>query len=88
MEEYHYVKGHEDYYVKEITYSASLQQMIALIDNSNRCEQYIRLDCYDSAFKNGFIWNHWWQNRHGDEMHNWGSPKGTDGCDCSIGNSM
>ena len=91
LEQHHLVEGHEEAgsYMKVITYSASIQQIIALIDNSIMCKQHIRLKCYGSALKDDIgEWYYWWQNRHGITMYNWGSPKGTYGCDCSTRNGM
>ena len=93
LEQDHYVTGHEDpgSYVKNITYSTSLEQVIALVDNSISCKQYIRLKCFGSLFRGlqgEHRWYHWWQNRHSNKMYNWGAPKGTEGCACSTRKGM
>ena len=84
FEQDHRVVGYEapGNYIKEIIYSAPLQQMIALIDNSIDCKQYIEIKCKQASFGITYI-NHWWQNRNGTKMYNWGAPTGTVGCDCS-----
>ena len=88
LEEDHYVSGYEDpgSYIKEITYSASLQQIVALIDNSTECKQRIEIQCKNASFDYPNTNHHWWQNRDGGVMYNWGAPNGTVGCDCSIRN--
>ena len=88
LEQDHYISGYESpgSYVKGIAYSASLQQVIALVNVSINCTQYIRINCFNAKSKYGSNgWHHWWENRHGSKMYNWGSPKGTEGCSCSIG---
>ena len=88
LEEDHYVSGYEEpgSYVKNITYSTSLQQVIALIDNAIGCKQHINMKCLNSGIHDEQIHHSWWQNRDGDNMYNWGAPMGTDGCDCSTRN--
>ena len=90
MEQAHLVKGYElAGYVKEITYSASLYQVVALVDISINCKQHIELMCYglvDGNEKSDLMY--WWENRYRVIMNNWGSPKGTNGCDCSTRNGM
>ena len=88
LEQEHYVSEYEDpgSYIKEITYSASLQQIIALIDNSINCKQHIEIKCKNAGFSYPYSNHHWWQNRGGGIMYNWGAPTGTVGCDCSTWN--
>ena len=89
LEQDHSVTGFEEpgSYVREIIYSASIQQVIALIDITVGCKQHINLKCFGAHFhsESNEI-HHWWQNRDGDVMYNWGAPTGTDGCDCSTQN--
>ena len=77
-------------YIKEIIYSASLQQIIVLIDNSIDCKQHIEIKCKDATFGYTYTspsdWHHWWQNRNGSKMFNWGAPTGIIGCECSSRN--
>ncbi|XP_072034746.1 contactin-associated protein-like 3B [Amphiura filiformis] len=72
-------------YIKEIVYQASIPQITALIEISTHCEQYIKYECYETAFIYGAVWNVWWVSRDGDNMYNWGSvPTGTSACSCSL----
>ena len=68
----------------------NLQQIIALINQSSGCRQYIRLDCYRAR-----MWNYlegtfipdtpitYWVSRNGSQMVNWGGvDTGVQGCAC------
>ena len=89
LEQKHYVTGYEypGSYVAYITYLASLKHVIALIENSIDCKQHIEIECFNAEFKYAYKNpHHWWKNRNGSVMYNWGSPTGTYGCDCSTRN--
>ena len=65
----------------------TLQQIIALIDQSSGCRQYIRLDCYhvkmwDYGSSTTVPLTHW-VSRNGSQMVNWGGvDTGVQGCAC------
>ena len=71
-------------YRVQIAYDeASIQQLQALTEISESCQQYISYECYNALI---FDWNSlvytWWVSVHGEKMTNWGSPTGTEGCHC------
>jgi len=64
-----------------ITYSASIEQIEALIDISDTCEQYIQNNCSNNALT-GFSY---WTDRNGFEQEYWNGNKSTGerGCACN-----
>ncbi|XP_072025121.1 contactin-associated protein 1-like [Amphiura filiformis] len=87
LEPNHHVNGPEDpgSYVRSITYIyTSLEQIVGLIRISADCRQFIEIKCYGSTFHSGIKLHHYWLDRTGMLMSNWGSPTGTNGCGCSL----
>ncbi|CAG0886204.1 unnamed protein product [Darwinula stevensoni] len=59
-------------YVRNITYEASLKQMVSLIDQSQTCDQYIRYGCLSAALSTGGATQYaWWVDRHGQPQYYW-----------------
>ncbi|XP_071950117.1 neurexin-4-like [Antedon mediterranea] len=56
----------------------SIAQIVALMESSTSCRQYIRYDCRHSNIV-GFGY---WVSRNGTPMYNWASPTGFHGCAC------
>ncbi|XP_071957001.1 contactin-associated protein-like 2 [Antedon mediterranea] len=74
------VNGYEPHgsFVHDITYEMSITQIVALMESSTSCRQYIKYDCTGSiAIPYGF-----WVSRNGSTMYNWGTPTGFYGCAC------
>jgi len=63
-----------------ITYSASIEQMEALIDISDTCEQYIQNNCSNNALTDFAYWT----DRNGIDQEYWNGDKSTgeQGCIC------
>ncbi|XP_071957000.1 neurexin-4-like [Antedon mediterranea] len=74
------VDGYEEKgsFVHDITYEMSIAQIVALMESSTSCRQYIKYDCRESnILKEGY-----WVSRNGTAMYNWASPTGFVGCAC------
>ena len=70
--------------VFNITYSASLSNIIGVIDSSYRCEQRIKTDCWSSRIT-GYSW---FTNRNYEKLSYWpGGPSVGAGCACGISNT-
>ncbi|XP_022106836.1 uncharacterized protein LOC110987964 [Acanthaster planci] len=71
----------------EITYTVSLEKVVALADISEYCEQYISYISHGSVltwFQENLPYG-WWENRFHKKMKNWGgAATGTIGCGCSV----
>ncbi|KAM4688769.1 uncharacterized protein O3C94_006904 isoform 2-T2 [Discoglossus pictus] len=68
-------------YRREVKYNADLAQLHALTEVSERCEQFVRLDCRHIRFiQSG--WG-WWVSWDGRRMDYWGGANpATGGCAC------
>jgi len=75
-------------YSRSIHYSgASLSQLAKLTDVSTHCEQFIKYECYDSAFS-FFNPSAWWVSRDSNKMTYWGGASpGSNKCACGMTNS-
>ncbi|CAG0899657.1 unnamed protein product [Darwinula stevensoni] len=74
-------------YRRNISYGSSMKQMVALIEQSESCEQQIRYDCFMAALTTGLRQYGWWVDRHGDPQYYWdGSNAGEHVCRCGISN--
>ena len=63
-----------------VTYGPSMAQMVALINNSASCCQYLRYDCHHSILGYTGI-DRYWSDRYGNEKNYFpGGPPG--GCPC------
>ena len=84
------VDGYDDHgsYSRSIHYSgASLSQLASLTDVSLHCEQFVKYECYGSAF-----WfkipGSWWVSRDSSQMLYWGGASpGSRKCACGMTNS-
>ena len=69
-------------YEDTINYENHLEQIIAVIDLSETCEQTILNNC------TGNVLSHmgWWTDRGGNKIEYWDGdhPIGTEGCYCSL----
>ena len=83
------VKGYESpgSYKRKIKYDISMEQIVAIIKQSNNCEQFVKYECYHSA-----LWftsqQGWWVSRQGSRMNYWGGAAVNSGkCACGMTNS-
>ncbi|XP_031574453.1 contactin-associated protein-like 2 [Actinia tenebrosa] len=76
-------------YVHKINYhAASMKQIIALIDLSEHCRQYIRFDCIKSRLLNSPNGpsHAFWVSRDGKKQNYWGgATPGSGKCACAMG---
>ena len=85
------VNGHEALgsYQRQIQYDLTMKQIVAIINESGSCEQFIRYKCLGSS-----IWNFrdqqvaWWVSRQGSKMNYWGGAEVDSGkCACGMTNT-
>jgi hypothetical protein len=85
------VDGYEDpgSYMRQIKYDLPIEQIVAVIQQSQWCEQFIKFECYDSAiWYNGRKHFSWWVSRDGAQMNYWGGAAVDSGkCACGMTNS-
>ncbi|XP_072036319.1 uncharacterized protein [Amphiura filiformis] len=74
---------------RPVTYKAPMTHIIALLESSLYCQQFIRWDCHNAP-----IWNNagtqltYWVSRDAEQMLNWGGANtGEEGCLCGAGAS-
>ena len=83
------VYGGPGSYSRNITYDISMEQIVAIINQSQSCRQFIKYECHASVL----LWRHyseygWWVSRGGKKMKYWGGAKpGTNSCACGMTNS-
>ena len=71
-------------YKKSIRYQLTQPQIQAIIQNSKKCVQFIKFECFESDLS-GYTW---WVSAKGQRMKNWGGAGHTvNGCACSLTNS-
>ena len=73
-------------FARNISYrNASMSQIIAIINASERCEQYLKYHCH-ASFINRFGTQYaWWESRDGTKMDYWaGGTAGSMKCACGI----
>ena len=64
-----------------------MEQIVAIIEQSQNCEQFVKYKCHDAGF-----WfsapTSWWVSRDGARMTYWGGAKpGSGKCACGMTNS-
>ena len=75
-------------YRRKINYTISMQQIVAIINQSKKCEQFIKYECYDSKFSYDGVRYSWWVSRQGLKMNYWGGAAANSGkCACGMTNS-
>ncbi|XP_072026204.1 uncharacterized protein [Amphiura filiformis] len=70
-----------------IRYNTEFHQIVALIESSLKCRQYLSLECHHVLIWHNEELINWWVSRDGNKMGNWASPTGTRGCACKLSNS-
>ena len=76
-------------YKRDINYTtASMVQIVSVINASASCEQFIRYDCMNSLLLNDGSPVGWWVSRDGEKMKYWGGATPDSGmCACGINNT-
>ncbi|XP_028403029.1 neurexin-4-like [Dendronephthya gigantea] len=73
-------------YKRKIKYDISMEQIVAIINQSKNCEQFIKYECFHSSlltYSDG-----WWVSRQGSKMNYWGGAAVDSGkCSCGMNNS-
>jgi hypothetical protein len=74
-------------YKRKIEYDISMEQIVAIMKRSKNCEQFIKYECFGSAF-----WfpspKSWWVSRQNSTMNYWGGAAVNSGkCTCGMTNS-
>ena len=65
-----------------------MEQIVAIINQSQRCEQFIKYECHHATFWFSSYHVSWWASRNGTKMMYWGGAKpGSSGCACGMNNS-
>ncbi len=78
-----FVKGYNlpGSYRRKIKYDISTKQIVAIMQQSNNCEQFIRYQCYASVLSG----QAWWVSRQGWRMNYWGGAAVNSGkCACGM----
>ena len=71
-------------YARDIHYNIGMAQIIALIDFSLNCEQFISYDCHNSMINNDRNFASW-TSRQGVDMTHWGGAvQGSGKCACGM----
>ena len=85
------VKGYESAgsYKRKINYNISMQQIVAIMNHSKNCDQYIKYECYHSGmYLYSSLRYAWWVSRQGWKMNYWGGAAVNSGkCACGMTNS-
>ncbi|CAB4009590.1 Hypothetical predicted protein [Paramuricea clavata] len=75
-------------YNRTIKYDLPMEQIVAIIQQSQWCEQFIKYECYHSKM---WIYSQpysWWVSRKGAKMNYWGGAAvGSEKCACGMTNS-
>ena len=81
-------------YIRKIKYDISMEDIVAIIKRSQKCEQFVKFECFNA----GFWFNHtaswwvqpysWWVSREGANMTYWGGAQpGSNNCACGMTNN-
>ena len=80
----------EGSYKRKIEYDISMEQILAIMKQSKNCEQFIKYECFGSAFRLHSVgaYQSWWVSRQGSKMKYWGGAAVNSGnCACGMTNS-
>ena len=74
------------YYGRNIIYEISMEKIVAVINQSKYCEQFIKYKCqYSYLFRKNYGW---WVSRQGKRMNYWGGAAVNSGkCACGMTNT-
>ena len=77
-------------YRRKINYDVNMEQLAAIIKKSQRCEQFIKYECFNAGlfFDDDFLTDSWWVSRDGATMLYWGGAEpGSGNCSCGMSNT-
>ncbi len=75
-------------YERTITYKISMEQIVAIMNQSTNCEQFIKYECRHSVLLYTSFPYGWWVSRQGSQMNYWGGAAVDSGkCACGMTNS-
>ncbi|XP_078656167.1 neurexin-4-like [Branchiostoma floridae x Branchiostoma belcheri] len=70
-------------YSKDVTYWNSMEQVRALVDQSSRCKQHLKYQCFDSMIWDSSRPYSWWVTWDGRQADYWGGASpGSGKCAC------
>ncbi|XP_028393429.1 neurexin-4-like [Dendronephthya gigantea] len=73
-------------YERAIKYQISMEQLVAIMNQSKNCEQFIKYECYNSKLNDRRSYG-WWVSRQGSKMNYWGGAAVDSGkCACGMTN--
>jgi hypothetical protein len=73
-------------YSRNVTYEISMEKIVAIINQSKYCEQFIKYECYFSWLRRDDYG--WWVSRQGKKMNYWGGAAIDSGkCACGMTNN-
>jgi hypothetical protein len=81
------VVGYEEpgFYKRNIEYVISMEHIIAIMNLSKNCEQFIKYECHESAIRHGGYHYGWCVSRQGSKMNYWGGAAVNSGkCSCGM----
>ena len=84
-----FVKGHNapGSYKRKIKYDIPMTQIVAIMNQSKNCKQFIKYECYHSVLWYSSPYG-WWVSRQGSQMNYWGGAAVNSGkCACGMTNS-
>ena len=71
-----------------VKYNISMEQVIAIIERSRECTQFIKYECYNAGLYFGPNPVSWWVSRDGAKMTYWGGAlPGSSKCKCGMTDS-
>ncbi|XP_028414797.1 contactin-associated protein like 5-3-like [Dendronephthya gigantea] len=74
-------------YKRKIKYDLSMEHIVAIINQSKNCEQFLKYECHNSILFRDKD-NGWWVSRQGSKMNYWGGAAVDSGkCSCGMTNS-
>ncbi|XP_028393200.1 neurexin-4-like [Dendronephthya gigantea] len=77
-------------YQRIINYEIPMEAIVAIIQQSKNCEQFIKYECYHSViwYSPTNVYYGWWVSRQGSKMNYWGGAAVDSGkCACGMTNS-
>ena len=75
-------------YSRKVKYNISMEQVIAIIERSRECTQFIKYECYNAGLYFGPNPASWWVSRDGAKMTYWGGAlPGSSKCKCGMTDS-
>ncbi|XP_028411683.1 neurexin-4-like [Dendronephthya gigantea] len=73
-------------YERNVTYVATMDQIVSVIKQSAQCEQFIKYECHFSELFDED--DGWWVSRQGKKMNYWGGAAVDSGkCGCAMNNN-